>query len=201
MGSFIGHFDITPVKACPGRSSICERFCYCLHGRFATRRVKRRLEWCYRQALSPDFVPRMIEEVRHRGVLVFRWHVAGDIFSPSYAEKMLEVMRACDKVRYYLYSRSYRIPTILPLLAQMAALPQCQVWFSCDAETGEPETVPAGVKLCYMQHASTAIPVKSELVFRTRNMRKQPKVSLPMVCPQEDDKDVTCGSCQYCFRE
>jgi hypothetical protein len=200
MGAFIAHFDLPAIATCPGRSSICERLCYASHGRFVTRVVRRRLAWCYRQSLRTDFVPRLVREIRRRGVIVCRVHVSGDFYDSDYAWKWLEVIQACPSVRFYWYSRSWRVAAIAPALEEMARLANVRGWYSCDAETGEPDIVPEGVRLCYLQQAPEARPAKSELVFRARPMRRQPRLGLPMICPQETNKDVTCGSCQFCWR-
>jgi hypothetical protein len=198
LGSSIFHFDLPAVTTCPGRSTICERVCYAKSGRFVTRKVKNRLAWCYRQSLREDFAERMIAVIRRLGAIVVRLHVSGDLYSADYARKWLEVMRQCAKVRFYLYSRSWRAAGILPWLARMAALSNVRVWFSCDAE-GQPETVPPGVRLAYLQHTPEVTPDGADLVFRVRGLR-QARVGLPMACPQETDKQVNCGNCQYCWR-
>lgn len=200
LGSAIFHFDL-PVNptCCPGASDVCRRACYATHGRFATRRVKDRLAWCYEQSLRDDFAQRMTEEMRAKGALVVRIHVSGDLYDGAYADKWLAVIRACPQVRFYLYTRCWRVPEIVPALEAMAGEKNTRVWYSCDSETGEPEVIPKGVRLAFLQH-DEVIPTRAKLVFRTRKMRPKPRVGLPMVCPQETDKEVNCGNCQHCFR-
>lgn len=74
--------------------------------------VKRRLEWCLMQSKRADFARRMIAEIKRKGVLVLRIHCAGDFMNEEYAEKWLSIMKACPRVRFYFYSRSWRIPEI-----------------------------------------------------------------------------------------
>lgn len=200
LGSSIFHFDLPAITTCPGRSHVCERLCYATHGRFVTRAVKRRLVRCHRASLRPNFAERVIREVKSRGVIVCRVHVSGDFYSADYARAWLAVLEACPKTRFYAYTRSWRVEGISPVLEAMAALENTRLWYSTDQETGEPESVPEGVRLAYLQHTPEAVPQKSELVFRPRGMRRQPRVGLPLICPQETHKDVNCGNCQLCWR-
>jgi hypothetical protein len=201
MGEFIASFSIPAIRTCPGSTSLCRSACYANSGHFRRLSVRRRLSWNLRQTRCDDFVQRMIDEIRRRGVIVLRIHVAGDVYSADYARKWLTIIRASPLVKFFLYTRSWRIPEIAPVLAEMAREQNARVWYSVDAETGEPETVPPGVRLAFMQHAPEAVPQRSQLVFRTSRAKGLPKFGLPMVhCPQEDDKAVTCGSCQACFR-
>ncbi len=200
LGEFIARFDLPAIRTCPGSSGVCRSHCYAARGRYKTALVKRRLAWNLRQARQDDFVQRMTDEIRTRGVMVLRVHSAGDVFSAAYGRKWLTIIRACPLVRFFLYSRSHRVPDIAPVLAEMAAEGNARVWYSADAETGEPETVPPGVRLAFMQHDPAATPRRSHLVFRTRALRKT-AYSLPVFgCPQEVDRSTTCGSCQFCIR-
>ena len=104
------------------------------------------MRWNLDQAMRDDFVPRMVKEIRRKGCLVIRVHSSGDFFDAGYAEKWLSIMRQCPKPRYYLYSRSWRVPDVVPVLEQMAALRCCKVWYSTDSETGLPECIPPGVR-------------------------------------------------------
>ena len=204
LGRSIHHFDLPVNKVCcPGRSRLCRQACYAKIGRFRTDVVRRKLAWNYRQSLLPDFAGRMAQEIHHKGVLVVRLHVSGDFASAKYAEKWLEVMRACPQARYYFYTRSWRLPAIAPVLERMAALECCRAWYSIDDETGRPEVVPSGVRLAYLQTRDGSTPV-ADLVFRTKPLRRAPAVSLPLICPHETpagkEQGANCGNCGHCWR-
>ena len=201
LGQSISVWSIPAVSTCPGRTPCCEKACYATKSRFLLKSVKERLDWNYQQALRPDFVQRMVKEIRRKGALVVRVHTAGDYFSKEYAEAWLSIMKQCPKVRFYAYSRSYRIPEIAPVLAEMAKLPCFRLWYSIDKDTGLPDFVPEGVRLAYLQVADDE-PELADLMFRVRRLRKEKKtVGLPMVCPAEtvQGKGTTCGSCRHCF--
>lgn len=201
LGLCISHFDLPAGETCPGQSELCSTHCYAKMGRFHFPAVEERLAWNYQQSLRTDFVSRMIAEIKRKGVLVVRLHCSGDLYSAEYALKWLEVMRQCPKVRFYLYSRSWRIEDIAPVLEQMAALRCCRVWFSVDCETGIPASIPPSVRLAYLQADEDEEPELLDLLFVVRRLKSYAKrVSLPMLCPHQAGKQDNCGSCGTCFR-
>lgn len=204
LGEQIMHFDLPAVTTCPGRSPVCERVCYARSGRFHFTNVVERLEWCHRQSLRNDFERRLSREIRTRGVLVLRLHVSGDFYDACYAEKWLRVMQGQPHVRYYFYTRSWRVPEIEAVLRRMALLSCCRVWYSCDRDTGTPEEVPQGVRLAYMQDTA-AVEQSASVVFRTNATFGSPRIALPLVCPSDTPQGrsggANCGSCGHCWRE
>ena len=207
LGEAIHSWSLPAIGSCPGSSELCRRLCYANTGRFLLPAVMERLDWNDVQCRRDDFASRMVEEIRKKGVLVVRIHVSGDYFSAIYAAKWLTVMKKCPKVRFYWYSRSWRIPEIASVLEEMAALRCCRAWYSIDAETGVPLRLPVGVRLAYMQVDDDDRPELADLLFRVRKLRRQPKkqrISLPLVCPAETPEGkkagTTCGSCGICWR-
>ena len=144
----VAHFDIPAGKTCPGKSKLCHSKCYALKCCFAFPQVKERLAWAFEQSKRNDFVDVMSAELYRKGVLLMRWHCAGDVYSPTYARKMLEVMARSQHTSFWCYTRSWRVPAIYPILEAMAALKNCKLWFSVDSETGYPADVPANVRSC-----------------------------------------------------
>lgn len=110
------------------------------------------------------------------------------------------------RVRYYVYTRSWRVPGLADGLARLAALDCCRLWFSVDDDTGARESVPDGVRLAYFQRDGHRCLDGADLVFRTRALRgrRHGRVGLPMVCPNETPagraQGVNCGSCGVCWR-
>ena len=204
LAQSIWHFDTPAVKTCPGRSKLCTSACYATRGRFRYPQVVERLAWCFDQAKRADFVDRMVDELYRKGVLVCRWHIAGDIFSPAYARKMFEVMEASPQCSFFAYSRSWRIKAIEPHLRAMSFLPNFRLWYSADQETGMPPDVPEGVRVAWMQTELDNEPAEADLVFRLHRLRKLPLPRTVMTCPTETpegkEKGTTCSTCQVCFR-
>ena len=205
LGESIHAWSIPAVTTCPGRSSLCEVACYATGGRFRTHAIQVRLAENLDAALADDFVPRVVAEVRRRGVHVLRVHVSGDFFSAEYAAKWLAIARRCRRTRFSGYTRSWRVPEVVPALARLAAVPNVRLWYSADAETGLPEDVPPGVRVAYLLAGPGDSPSGADLAFRTRRLRREParRVGLTLVCPTENGTrhvaDVTCTSCRQCF--
>lgn len=201
IGTSIHHFDIPAGSTCPGQSSLCASACYAQKGRYHFQTVKDRLAWNYEQSQRTDFVRLMIAEIKKKGVLVLRLHCAGDVYNADYARKWLEVMKQCPRVRFYLYTRSWRVAEIAPVLEQMAALRCCRLWYSIDHETGVPASIPSGVRLAYLQVDKDDEPEVLDLRFVVLGLKTHAKrVGLPMLCPQQAGKQDNCGSCGTCFR-
>jgi hypothetical protein len=205
LGMSIWHFDLPARTTCPGATSVCRRECYAARGRFRFGPVRERLRANLAASRRADFADRVGREIRRKGVLVVRVHVAGDFYSPAYTRKWLAVFRSAERTRFYFYTRSYRVPAILPVLGEMVALPNVRVWFSTDAETGMPVSVPPGVRLAHLD-AGEPSPAEREadLVFRVKRERGRPaRVPLAVVCPHEVPRAAAdaenCGHCQVCF--
>ena len=60
-------------------------------------------------------------------------------------------MQACKRVKFYFYTRSWRVAAIVPTIEAMAKRANCKVWYSTDFESGIPAVVPDGVRLAYLQ--------------------------------------------------
>jgi hypothetical protein len=204
LGEQIAHFDLPALPTCPGRSSVCESVCYATTGRFVFANVRTRLAWCLRQSRRAGFSRRAAKEIRSRGLMVVRLHVSGDFYDADYARKWLCVMSHLPRVRFYFYTRSWRVPAIASVLEEMARLECCRVWYSVDRDTGCPQVVPTGVRLSYLQDAPGPVG-NVGLVFRTSGMLESPRVGLPLICPTDTPvgrrNGTTCGSCGVCFRE
>lgn len=206
LSAGVFHFDIPAVRTCPGRTRLCSRSCYATKSRYAFPQVRERLAWAYEQSKRGDFVDRMVRELYRKGVLLMRWHCAGDVYSPAYARKMLEVMARSGYATFWLYTRSWRVRTIFPLVQAMATLPNCRVWLSADAETGDPPDVPRNARVAWMATDADDDTSRADLVFLTRPLRTSvPLTMAEKVCPtdtpQGKERGTTCATCQFCWRD
>ena len=192
-----------PEETCPGSTETCRKVCFGKRGRFVLPRMKERLRENWRLACRPDFADRMTTEIRRKGVIVLRVHPVGDFATEDYCRAWLRIMRACPKTRFFAYTRSHAVPSLLPLLAEMAALRCVRLWFSIDRDHLVPASIPPGVRLAYLQVEDGQV-ATADLAFRVRKLRSRRPVGLPMVCPNEmpgpRSKEVNCGSCQHCWR-
>jgi hypothetical protein len=205
LSAGVSHFDLPAVKTCPGRSALCSRRCYARRGRFAFPQVQERLTWNYAQSKRADFVNRMVNELYRKGILMCRLHVSGDLYSPGYARKLLEIISRSPHCTFWFYTRSWCVPTIFPLIAAISVLPNCKVWLSVDAETGYPPDVPETCRVAFMQTGVDDDMEAADLVFLDHPLRKQaiPLTVLDKVCPAETPKGkergTTCATCRTCW--
>jgi hypothetical protein len=156
-------------------------------------------------ARADDFVARITAEVHRRGVQTLRIHVSGDFFDATYVEKWANIAGRCPRTTFYAYTRSWRVPSIVPALVALADRPNVRLWFSCDAETGLPIEIPARVRVAYLQTDRHEEP-SGDLIFRVRPLRRlpTPHSTLSVLCPSEvtapRPTHVTCTSCRLCHR-
>ncbi|MBL9085152.1 MAG: hypothetical protein JNK76_25325 [Planctomycetales bacterium] len=202
LGRAIHVWSIPALDTCPGSTAVCRELCYATRHRFRFDSVRRRLAWNRRQCDRPDFVERMVAEIRSSGVLVLRLHVAGDFYDAEYVGKWTAIVKRSPRVRFYGYTRSWRVASISHALEELAALGGVRLWWSVDEESGIPTNVPPTVRFAYLQTSSAAPPPSVDLVFRPPRLRSLPE--LPVVCDHETPSGrmlgVTCGSCGRCFR-
>jgi hypothetical protein len=192
------------TAACPGASPVCLAHCYArAFERYRPTAVAR-----YRRnfALSRrrDFTRRVRAFLVAHAVRVVRVHVGGDFYSEEYARKWLRVISRSPRVKFYFYTRSWQISAIRAVIDQMATLPNCRAWYSCDADTCVPADVPPGVRVAWLQTDPDDLPPSPvHLVFRVRSLRSSPAPCCgPLVCPAEVGMPsrVTCERCGHCWR-
>ena len=191
---------------CPGMTAACRSDCYAV----AVERYRPAAATRYRANLilsrGRDFVRRVRAHLIAHGVRVVRVHTGGDFYSARYARKWLRIMRRSPRVRFFFYTRSWRVPAIKAVIDRMAGLPNCRAWYSADVDTKVPAVVPPRVRLAWlMTDAADLPPAGTDLVFRVRRLRRRPEpVGTPRVCPAEDGvsrtRPVTCERCGLCWR-
>jgi hypothetical protein len=156
-------------------------------------------------------VARVVSFIRRREIRVVRLHVGGDFPGPGYARRWLAFMRRLPAVRFYFYSRSWRVSGIRRVLVAMARLPNVRVWFSCDRETGVPRRIPAAVRVAWLMAAPDDRPPRAELVFRIRQLRRRVQKRVDrkgsagqaLVCPTENGATghrTSCAQCGVCWK-
>jgi hypothetical protein len=156
-------------------------------------------------AQADDFVARIAAEIHRRGVHTLRIHVSGDFHDAAYVNKWAATARRCPRTTLYAYTRSWRVPTLVPALGALADHPNVRLWLSCDAETGLPIDVPPTVRVAYLQTDRHEEPT-GDLIFRVRPLRRlpTPHAALSVLCPSEvtapRPNNVTCTSCRLCHR-
>ena len=195
-----------PGGTCAGMTPACGNACYAV----AFERYRPTAARAYRRNLARarrrDFVRRVRAFIIAHAVRVVRVHVAGDYFAVWYARKWLQIMHHSPRVRFYFYTRSWRVPAIKAVIDLMAELPNCRAWYSTDRDTGVPADVPPRARVAWLMTApGDAPPPGTDLVFRVRRLRRHLEpASGPCVCPAEDGvvrtRAMTCERCGICWR-
>lgn len=204
LGS-IWHFSIPAGDTCPGRSAACDS-CYALRHWFASTAVRGAYDKNLDITKENHFVSRAISEIARLHIRVLRVHSSGDLYDVGYARKWVRIMRARPSTRFFLYTRSWRLPKFDSVLAAMASLPNVRLWYSIDRDTGNQRTVPPGVRLAYLQLEHDDMPPSgTDLVFRDHKLRRRmaKKVDGVVVCPPENGTGVEmgCQQCGICWRD
>lgn len=209
LGPAISSFSLPAKATCPGATELCKAKCYAARGRFVFGPLKDRLAAFRAFSLSPRFVGAILRTIRSGGISIVRIHVAGDFETPKSVRNWATIAYRSPYTIFYAYTRSWRVPDILPELVTFAALPNVRLWFSEDRETGRsPETY--RVRRAFLAVTNSDLDLVDpgvDLVFRDKKLRTPLKrVNGVQVCPAEDGVKrkvgpITCTQCRICFRD
>jgi hypothetical protein len=205
LGKPIITWSIPAGSTCPGKSAPCG-VCYAQTGFFHMNNVKTSLEKNLELAQKSDFVDYAVSELTRLKAKVVRIHVAGDMYDVLYTRKWLKIIKLLPNVRFFLYTRSWRIPEIRSILTKMSKLPNLRMWWSVDWDTGKPINKPSKVRLAYLQMDNEDIPTfKVDLIFRHKTLHNivMKKINSALICPVENgvNVDFTCAKCGFCWRD
>ena len=114
-------------------------------------------------------------------------------------------MTKSPKVKFFTYTRAWRVPAIREVLEELSRLPNVELWYSADRETGTPPSIPPRVRIAWLVTAADERPPpEADLVFRTIPLRKVAALELAgvPVCPAENGQHppATCDHCRICWR-
>lgn len=198
-------FSLPAVQTCPGASGVCKEACYALKGRYHGHYIQTYLQRNYEISQCPDFhkvAVQVLNTNQRRKAKLLRVHPSGDLYDAEYTRKWLYIMQHTPQYTFWLYTRSWRIASILDVLTDMAKLPNAFVWFSCDAETGRPVSVPTNIRLAYMTVDAADEPRwEPDLYFRDYPLRGTVTKNIrgTLVCPAENGiSHTTCSKCLVC---
>ena len=161
-------FSLMPVETCPGASDLCKSICY-----------------ARRAALNP-FLRALWEANAQLTALppppadchFIRLHVSGDFPTTAYVDMWTAFAASHPTLIIYTYTRSWRIPALLPALERLRALPNVQLFASTDESITE--TPPEGWRVSWIE----GDPRVREHTF---------------VCAAERGVKPDCLACGYCF--
>lgn len=200
-GKGVSLFNLPRKITCPCMSKVCEKVCYTqwyvkAYPSILDSYIKR-----LKATKSDGFVDAMNKELKN-GISIVRWHASGDFYSKEYIAKWIEIVTNNPKIIFYGYTRSWNDKEMLPQLECLAALPNVQLWWSCDNSMPEP---PEGKKAYLSTNDEDPPTFKVDLVFRVNRKTIRHDLGGGMVCPHETgefsikDNPLKCLTCKICF--
>lgn len=177
---------------CPASSPECEEICY------AARPVEEMgvvsTMWLKNSATSE--VPPIPEDAK-----LLRLHVSGDFDTIEYVKNWITRLIERPDVVMWAYTRSWRVPELLPHLEILRGLPNVTLWASMDQSIAA--LPPVGWRRAWIDgdarggdpqltKAHMDNPVVHNLVAYDG--------TASYVCPEETKRQPNCEACKYCFK-
>lgn len=162
LGPKIASINRVPIETCPGKSDWCERNCYATRGAFSL--------WFNEYGTDmeiPDLMPSVV-----------RFHGSGDFDSVEYIEKCISLVRAYPRVRFYAYTRSWRVDSLLEELEKLRAEENMQLFASMDSTIREKP--PEGWRVSWIENDKRA---------------------KGTFCPHDAGNVDNCGECGICYND
>lgn len=175
---------------CPGSTEECEAICF-------AKRIRGPIAEVYQRNYGSE-VPPIPEECT-----VLRIHVSGDFDSVQYIENWIDRLSERPEVTCWAYTRSWRVPELLPALERLRTLANVQLFASMDPSCEE--LPPTGWRRAWIwRDAAGHWPMESRLKnwqrVPVRSDNQQAMDGTPSyVCPEETGRRTDCASCGYCF--
>jgi hypothetical protein len=182
----------TTSGTCPGATTECLAICY------AARPVAEQgvVYQMWRKNSITNEVPPIPEDCT-----LLRIHVGGDFDSARYIWNWTERLTERPDVTAWAYTRSWRVPELLPHLERLRLLPNVQLFASMDISA--PDVPPPGWRVAWIDGDARAgqpllmkahdVEVISKRNFITHNGTPS------FICPEETKHKANCAECRYCF--
>lgn len=180
LGKGVGAVSLPALSSCPGKTAYCSKVCYATKGFFRMKNVKGSLDDNYVTSQGPNFITEVTRAIKTHKLNTIRIHPSGDLYSNDYIDKWIEIVKANPDVKFWVYTRSWRMPTLVQKVQELSQLPNIQVFASTDDTTTE--TPPTWLR--------TAAVAPSWDSYDTSYVR----------CPNQKNKNITCEKCTYCFK-
>lgn len=203
------------MGTCPGSTDECESICY-------VKRIVGPVYYNYKRNLT-DSVPPIPQDAK-----LLRIHVSGDFNTVEYINSWHVQLTRRPDVRAWAYTRSWRVPALLPALEELRALPNLQLFASMDPSTSE--MPPTGWRRAWIDRTWDAAILHPERKLETRLLYglygrshltgnpfepyaahithagcSQDNTTVlcdgtpSYICPEETGRKPDCESCRYCF--
>lgn len=191
LGVFTYSRPAGAVGTCPGSTTKCEAICY-------AKRIAGPVLDVYKQNVGPD-VPPIPAECK-----VLRLHVSGDFDSVPYIFNWIVQLKNRPDVTCWTYTRSWRVPELLPALEELRALPNVQLFASMDRSHAD--VPPAGWRRAWIDGDERAGEPWMQQAYEMQQAYDIKRVNqktfdgtMTYVCPEETKVKTSCLECGYCF--
>lgn len=191
----------TTCGTCPGSTLECETICY-------AKRITGDVRNIYFRNVY-DSVPEIPAEAK-----LLRIHVSGDFDTVAYIDNWRARLLERPDVSAWAYTRSWRVPSLLPALEELRALPNMQLFASMDPSTSD--MPPASWRRAWIwRDEGGQWPIEKRLFtmgwtglttpYGLLNLPKnllataERGVTPAFVCPEETGDKANCIECGYCF--
>jgi hypothetical protein len=167
---------------CPGSTDECERVCY-------AKRITGEVSDIHARNTRATDVPPIPDECT-----LLRLHVSGDFHTKEYIAAWTQRLMERSDVTAWVYTRSWRVPELLPALEELRALPNVQMFASMDVTTKE--LPPTGWRRAWLN-------VDRRAAWVDRDGETHNAITFDgtpsYTCPEETGRKQTCEECRYCF--
>ena len=202
MGVFTYSRPAGAENTCPGATIECEAICY-------AKRIAGPVVEVYARNMGSD-VPPIPDECQ-----VLRIHVSGDFDSIEYIDNWISRLLERPDVTCWAYTRSWRVPELLPNLEALRNLPNVQLFASMDPSCQD--VPPAGWRRAWIyRDFDSAVKgdwpievrladivvnmnLEKESLFRNMATVHEEPSTPAYVCPEETGGKQNCLQCGYCF--
>lgn len=176
---------------CPGSSEECRSICYAVRPVLENGAVMQM--W---RANAGDDVPPIPQDAK-----LLRLHISGDFDTVRYIENWIDRIAARGDVTVWAYTRSWRVPELLPHLEKLRALSNVQLFASMDASI--PEEAPSGWRRAWIDgdvRGGTPQEVAAHAEDPVTHNLITANGTPSYVCPEETKRTPNCEACGYCLR-
>ena len=170
--------------SCPGSSGECELICY------AKRLIKNKPVWSMweKNTERGDELPPLPADAT-----IVRIHVSGDFDTVGYIQSWIDLATNRPDVVFFGYTRSWRVPELLPKLEEFGALQNVHLWASMDKTIKE--LPPKHWRKAWIEGDERLTKEEGRKTLTTIEGVKA------IVCPEEAGLVKDCETCGYCFEK
>jgi hypothetical protein len=186
---------------CPGATKECQDICY------AARPVAENgpvAEMWLKNSATEDVPMELPPDCK-----ILRLHISGDFSSRGYIDGWYALLANRPDVKVWAYTRSWRVPELLPALDRLRSLPNVQVFASVDKTTDDKEIT--SITNAYIRDGREPWRLawidgdyRGNRTYDSGGAWRETMFGgdgggRTLVCPEEAGTKANCLECKYCF--